>query len=936
LRIVLAAFLALTPAPLVAAPAPVPPLHYIARTLPNGLRVYEMPDKSGTTVSVQVWYDVGSKNDPTGRSGFAHLFEHLMFKATRDMSAETLDRLTEDVGGNNNASTDDDYTEYHEKVPANHLERLIWAEAERMGSLVVDQANFASEREVVKEELRGDFARPYGSLFYQYFPAANYRVHPYARSTIGSIADLDSATLNDVRAFHALYYRPDNAVLVVSGNFDPRQLDGWIDRYFGPIAKPGWAIPRVTVQEPARTGPARYVIHAANTPLPAVMLSWLIPPSKDRDHAAISVIDGILSGGESSRLYQALVYRDQIASEVDVNVDFKRDTGTLSAYAVMASGHSAAEGEAALRREIAALRNTPVSPAELSRVRNLIVTSALKQRETAEGRASILAAAVLNTGDPDFADKKLQAIQDVTPADIQRVARQLLPDDRTVTIHYMAPNIAPQEPQDRGPAVTIAPTVQTEALVPPPSIPIVEALDDAHRAAPPAPGPTVKPVLPKPFDRRLSNGMRLVLLEDHELPIATVHLVSPRGASDDPKGRAGLAELTADVLTKGTPTRTATAIANTVEALGGSLGADAARDGATLTLTVKSDQLGSAMALFDDVALHPTFAPAELERARTAAIDQLSQSYQTPAALGSLVAARAVYGDGPYGPPAHGTPLSLRAITRADLLATYRASWRPDTTTLVIAGDVTPERAAALGEQLARSWPQAKTPKPAGTSDQPLPKPRLIVVDFPETEQASVIVARATMRRSDPDYYAAVVANATLGGGYSSRLNREIRVKRGLAYGASSSLSAGRLPGPLTAATQTKNATVPDALAILQSEMRRMGREPVGAEELAARKATLIGNFGEAIETTDGQAALVAGLVERGIDPGEIDLYADKVAAVKPEDIERVSAALFDLSVASIVVVGKAEAFVPAMKAAGLDPEVIPAKALKLDTPGLR
>ncbi len=574
-----------------------------------------------------------------------------------------------------------------------------------------------------------------------------------------------------------------------------------------------------------------------------------------------------------------------------------------------------------------------MSAAELSRVRNLIVTAALKQRETAEGRASILASAVLNEGDPAFADKTLQAIQDVTTADIQRVARTLLPDDRAVTIHYMAPDTAPQ---DKGAPITIAPSVQTTALVPPPSIPIVEARDDAHRASPPTPGATVKPVLPKPYERTLSNGMRLVLLENHDLPIATLHLVSPRGGSDDPKGRAGLAELTADVLTKGTPTRNATAIANTIEALGGSLSGDANRDGATLSLTVKSDQLDPAMALFDDVALHPAFTQAELDRARTAAIDQLSQSYQTPAALGGLVAARAVYGDGPYGAPENGTPLSLRAITRADIVATYQASWRPDTTTLVVAGDVSPERATALGEQLAHAWPASVTPKPADVPEQPLPKPRLIVIDFPDTEQASVIVARTTIRRSDPDYYPALVANSTLGGGYSSRLNREIRVRRGLAYGASSSMSAGRLPGPLTAATQTKNATVPDALAIMKAEMRRMGQEPVGAEELAARKATLIGNFGEAIETTDGQAALVAGLVERGIDPAEIDLYADKVTAVKAEDIQRVSAQLLDPSVASVVVVGKAAAFLPVMKAAGLDPEVISAKALKLDTPALR
>ncbi|RYD59891.1 MAG: insulinase family protein, partial [Sphingomonadales bacterium] len=229
-----------------AAPAPaaqqqiaVAPLNFTERTLPNGLKVYAIRDASTANVSVQVWYDVGSKDDPAGKSGFAHMFEHLMFKGTKNLVDEQMDRLTEDVGGYNNASTASDYTNYFEVVPANHLERLLFAEADRMASLVVDEKVFASERDVVKEELRSRvLAQPYGKLFYVYFPNISYAVHPYARPGIGSIEDLDAATIGDIRAFHATYYRPDNAVLVVAGNFDPAQLDKWVDNYFAPIAKP--------------------------------------------------------------------------------------------------------------------------------------------------------------------------------------------------------------------------------------------------------------------------------------------------------------------------------------------------------------------------------------------------------------------------------------------------------------------------------------------------------------------------------------------------------------------------------------------------------------------------------------------------------------------------------------------------------------------------
>ena len=235
----LAAFF-MSAAPVVAQAPSVPPIAYQTRTLANGLRVYTIRDPNSANVSVQVWYDVGSRDDPRGRSGFAHLFEHMMFKSTRNLVPEQFDRLTEDVGGFNNASTDDDYTNYYEVVPANHLRRLLWAEAERMGSLVVEEGFFASERDVVKEELRSRvLTAPYGRLFYLYLPQISYDVHPYGRPGIGSIEDLDAATIADVRAFHATYYRPDNAVLVVAGNFEQAELDRWIDRLFRADRPPG-------------------------------------------------------------------------------------------------------------------------------------------------------------------------------------------------------------------------------------------------------------------------------------------------------------------------------------------------------------------------------------------------------------------------------------------------------------------------------------------------------------------------------------------------------------------------------------------------------------------------------------------------------------------------------------------------------------------------
>ena len=353
--------------PPAAASAEVPPIVFKQRTLPNGLKVFTSLDKTTPNVTVQVWYGVGSKDDPQGRSGFAHLFEHMMFKATRNMPAETIDRMTEDVGGFNNASTWDDFTNYYEVVPANHLERLLWVEAERLSSLVVDEATFKSERDVVKEEFRQNYlSQPYGRLFGLYVPQASYAAHPYKRPGIGNIEELDAATLDDVRAFHQTWYRPDNAALIVVGNFDEAQLNAWVDKYFGPLTRPAQPMPRVTTKEPPRTKAGVFEGYGPNVPLPAVAITWQAPEAAHPDAAALVVLDAILSSGKSSRLYNSLVYEKQIAAEAMSNADLPQDPGLFMVGAVMASGHGIPEGEAALLAEVKRLRDAPPTAAELA------------------------------------------------------------------------------------------------------------------------------------------------------------------------------------------------------------------------------------------------------------------------------------------------------------------------------------------------------------------------------------------------------------------------------------------------------------------------------------------------------------------------------------------------------------------------------------------
>jgi zinc protease len=414
-----------------------PRINFQQKTLPNGLRVLSAVDHASPTVAIQVWYHVGSKDDPPGRSGFAHLFEHIMFKATKNMKSEMMDRLTEDVGGFNNAFTNPDVTVYYEVVPSNYLETLLWAEGDRLSGLTVDEPNFKSERSVVEEEYRQSYlAPPYGMLEYL-IEQQSFTTHPYKRPTIGSIEDLDAASLENVRAFHETFYRPDNATLVVVGDFDPKQLDAWVTKYLAPIPKPAIALPRVNVNEPERTAERRITHYAANVPLPAIALTYLTPSEKNSDAEPLQVAATILAQGESSRLYKSLIYEQQIAQSADATPDLREDASVFYFNIVLASGKKPEDVERALLAEIKKVQDAPVSAAELDKAKNQLVTNELRQRETSNGKALALGSAAVLLGDPNRVNTDLTKLQAVSAADVQRVMKKYFTANNRLVIYYL-------------------------------------------------------------------------------------------------------------------------------------------------------------------------------------------------------------------------------------------------------------------------------------------------------------------------------------------------------------------------------------------------------------------------------------------------------------------------------------------------------------------
>jgi zinc protease len=427
------------PSPSSAAPA----ISFHHSTLENGLQIYTVEDHASPTVAVQVWYCVGAKDDPPGRSGVAHLFEHMMFKGNEHLKADTFQQLTEGAGGEMNAYTAPDVTVFHEVVPSNYLEAILWAEAERMSSLAVNDANFRSERDVVKEEYRQRYlANPYGELMLA-IPKNSYALHPYKRPGIGSIAELDASALAEVQTFHATFYRPDNATLVVVGDFKKELLDEWIKKYFGAIPKPATDIPRLNVKEPEREQDRRELIYSARAPLPAFALTYLAPSIRSEEALALGLAADILSAGTSSRLYQSLVYEQQLAQSVSFDADLNQDLGLLIFQVMVASGKTVAEAEHAVDLQIEKMLKNGVSDEELAKAKNRYLTGKLFGLETANGKASALGSAAVILGDANRVNTDLGRIQAITAEEVLAALRNYCVNKKKVVIEYLPEAMKP-------------------------------------------------------------------------------------------------------------------------------------------------------------------------------------------------------------------------------------------------------------------------------------------------------------------------------------------------------------------------------------------------------------------------------------------------------------------------------------------------------------
>jgi zinc protease len=861
-----------------------PTIKFEKYTLPNGLVVILSEDHRLPLVSTNIWYHVGPANELPGRTGFAHLFEHMMFEGSKHIPGNGHIRYLEAAGASDlNGTTDFDRTNYFETLPSNQLELALWLESDRMGYLPdqLDQASLTNQQDVVRNERRQSIENsPYGiveeAVFHNLFPKA----HPYYADVMGSHADIQAAKLEDVRNFFKLYYAPNNASLAIVGDFDPAKAKRLVEKYFGSLNR-GAPVPKIAAVTPPITAERRIVIHD-QVELPRVYEAWLTSPIFKPGDALADLSSDILGGGKSSRLYKKLVYEKQIALDVSATQN-SMILGSVFEIAVTARpGHSADEIEKAIDAELDAFRKDGPTPAELERAQNGIETRMIQGLERLGGFGGI--ADRLNEynhylGTPDFIAQDLARYQKATVASIRAFAQEQLKPTARVVVYGI-----PGKP-DLGPDVPTPKTQQKgkntggEAVN-------VEA---AWRANAPQAAPAGQLNLPVPDIFKLGNGLTVVYNDRPGLPVVAASLVFNTGSGANPIDKPGLASFTANMLQQGTATRSATQIADEAALLGTTLSSGANMDASSVGTRALAKNFSGALDLVADVVLHPTFPAEEVERRRAARLAAIANDRGEPEIVLSRTGVAALFGPHhPFGYDNTGTEESNKAMSREDMMNFWKTNYVPNNAALVVAGNISRDELKALAETRFGAWESGDAARPQIGAPETT-KARIVLVDRPGAQQTMVRLLQLGVGRATPDYAALEVMNSELGGLFSSRINLNLREEHGYTYGASSSFVYRRSQGYFAAGGGIRTDATAPAVSELLKEIRRMIDTPMTVDELALAKDSQSRSLPGMFEASSEAAGALAEIFLYDLSPDYYANLPERLSSVTAADAEAVA-----------------------------------------------
>lgn len=881
-----------------------PPINAKEYTLKNGLRVILHSDKSTPIVTVGTWYHVGSKNEAVGRTGFAHLFEHMMFQGSKNYDSDFFTPLTE-AGGNVNGTTNQDRTWYYETVPSNFLELALYLEADRMGNLLdaMTQEKLDNQRDVVKNERRQRVDnQPYGTAFEKIGEIMYPKGHPYNWTTIGSLEDLQAASMDDVKGFFRQYYVPNNAYLVLSGDFEEKQARAWVEKYFGGFAK-GAAITRPNNAIPKLDKEVRTTVEDS-VPLSRRYFVWHTVKAYAADEAALDMLGFVLGSGRTSRLQSNLVYAKEMAQQIGAGNGTNEIAGTFQITATARPGKSLDDIEKEIEAEIAKIKAAPPTADEMNRALNTIESGTINGLSTVLGKAGQLTSFAGYVGKADWFQSDLDRYRKVTPADVSRVANTYLTGNRLVMSYVPRTGAAPRSANNADRPTSVKTDKKDDSRI------------AEQTARLPKPGPNPKLELPAIHKTKLSNGLEVWMVSQEELPVVSMNLVLKTGSSNEPDDKMGVAGMTAQLLDDGTTTRSAADIVNQQQALGMNIGSGSGWDSTNVTLQTLSKNLDKSLELYADVLQNPIFPASEVESLKGRSLIGLRQQKSNPNAISNVVYNKVLYGDHPYG--RDNSEATIKAITREDLVKYYESTYRPNNGTLIVVGSFDKATLKEKLEKAFANWKPGNVSAKVLPAPKPLEKAGIYLVDRPNSAQSVVGIGQVGVDRMNPDYFNILLMNNVLGGGITARISMNLREDKGYTYGANSGFTFRRGAGPFRAGGDMQTAVTKESVAELMKEINGIrDGNPITQKELDYYKQRTIRLYPAAFETVGAISNQLSNLVVYGLPDSYFNDYIAKINAVTLDDVNRVAKQYLDPSKMAIVIVGDRKVIEPGLKELG-------------------
>ncbi len=911
-------------------PAPSFKVEYEKFTLPNGLTVLFHIDRSDPVVAVSLTAHVGSAREKAGRTGFAHLFEHLLFLESENLGKGGLDKLSAQIGGSGaNGSTNRDRTNYLQTVPNDALEKMLWAEADKLGWFVntVTDPVLAKEKQVVKNEKRqGVDNNPYGHTQYVIDKALYPAGHPYSWQVIGSLQDLDNATVEDVKEFYRQWYVPNNVTLTVAGDFDPVQAKKWVEKYFGEIKRGGDV--KLQTKQPAVVKETVRFVHEDNyAKLPELTLVWPSVAQYDPDAYALDVLTQYLSVGKKAPLYQVLVEEKRLTSNVSM-YNYSSELAGQTQLEVRAFDGTPLENvKAAIDEAFARFEKNGISQKDLDRIKAGQETQFYNGLSSVLGKGAQLTQCSMFAGDPGCIEKEINGILAVTPGDVNRVYEKYIKNRNFVATSFVPKGQVQLALKDSKTAeVVVEPIVQgAEKEVDPNVNAEYERTPSSFdRSKEPPYGPAPKVSVPAVWVQKLKNGIGVYGIMNTEVPVVSFELSIDGGQRLETLQKTGIANLTAQMLMEGTKNKTPQELEEAIEQLGASISVRAGKESLVLRGNTLARNFPATMALVQEILLEPRWDAKEFDLVKAATVSELKQQAAVPRSIAQNKYAELIYGrDNIYSKNTLGTVESVSAATLDDLKAFYAAAVSPSVARLNVVGALGQKDVVKPLAGLVRAWkpkavviPEFKTP----------PAPERSVVyfyDVPNASQSVLQIGYPAMAETDKDFYPASVANYILGGGgFASRLTMQLREGKGYTYGIFSGFSGTKTVGPFTVSSGVRSNVTLESVELIKDILENYG-ETYTEDDLATTKGFLIKSNARAFETAGAKLNILDDISNYGWKPDFVLEREKIVNGMTVKDIQSLSAKYFNPNKMYWLVVGDAKTQLPRLKELGFGEPIL-------------